>query len=135
MAPVLFPWREAIDSREDVGSEESFYVSMQLSREGIVCGPSSGFNLQGTSDQVLPDVLVQTLTTAGLNQFLEKRKATDSLESLRSEDGLIHCVFLCCDLPYQYIDEYFGKLSPEAFPKIVNHVRIHHPIKRAMSLC
>jgi hypothetical protein len=31
-----------------VGSKDSFSLSLRLCREGLVCGPSSGFNLQGT---------------------------------------------------------------------------------------
>ena len=41
---------------------------------------------------------------------------------LAGEDGEIHCVTLCCDLPYQYVDEYFDKLGPEYFPAIKNLV-------------
>ena len=47
MAPVKFPWRSIIDSIEHVGSQDSYKLSMKLSREGLICGPSSGLNLQG----------------------------------------------------------------------------------------
>ncbi|KAF7512344.1 hypothetical protein GJ744_001912 [Endocarpon pusillum] len=47
LAPVHFPWRGAVDVAEEVGSRDSYRMSMLLSRQGIVCGPSSGFNLQG----------------------------------------------------------------------------------------
>ncbi|GES59988.1 cysteine synthase B [Aspergillus terreus] len=102
MKPVEFPWKEAVDSIEEVTSPDSFALSLDLCREGIVCGPSSGFNLQG------------------LFQMLEKRKAADTLGELRGPDGSIHCVFLCCDLPYQYIGEYFDKLGSEKFHPITN---------------
>jgi cysteine synthase/rhodanese-related sulfurtransferase len=102
MTPVKFPWKEAVDVVEEVGEQDSYSLSMQLSREGLVCGPSSGFNLQG------------------LYQFLSKRKAAGTLDELRNGDGEIHCVFLCCDLPYQYIGEYFTKLGTEQFPSIRN---------------
>lgn len=105
MKPVEFPWKEAVDSIEEVTSPDSFSLSLDLCREGIVCGPSSGFNLQG------------------LFQMLEKRKAADTLGELRGPDGSIHCVFLCCDLPYQYIGEYFDKLGSEKFHPIMNEVR------------
>jgi cysteine synthase A len=104
LRPVEFPWREAVDAIEEVGSSESFTLSLNLCREGLVCGPSSGFNLQG------------------LFQMLEKRKATSTLSELAGPDGITHCVFLCCDLPYQYIGEYFQKLGPERFPPIQNEV-------------
>ncbi|KAF9888878.1 hypothetical protein FE257_008248 [Aspergillus nanangensis] len=102
MAPVEFPWKAAVDAIEEVGSEDSFSWSLELCREGIVCGPSSGFNLKG------------------LLQMLEKRKAAGALDEIRGSDGEIHCVFLCCDLPYQYIGEYFEKLGVEKFHPIQN---------------
>jgi cysteine synthase A len=106
LKPVEFPWREAVDAIEEVNSYDSFSLSLDLCREGIVCGPSSGFNLQG------------------LFQMLEKRKQTGTLAELAGPDGLVHCVFICCDLPYQYIGEYFSKLEAEKF----------HPIKNEVSL-
>ncbi|KAI1500226.1 tryptophan synthase beta subunit-like PLP-dependent enzyme [Biscogniauxia marginata] len=102
LAPVKFPWKEAIDSIEEVGSHDSFTLSLELCRQGIVCGPSSGFNLKG------------------LYQFIQKRKLNSTLSELSGADSVINCVFLCCDLPYQYIDEYFDKLGPSHFPPIKN---------------
>jgi cysteine synthase len=104
MRPVEFPWKDAVDTIEEVGSMESYTLSLNLCREGLVCGPSSGFNLQG------------------LFQTLEKRKAAGTLSELAGPDGIIHCVFLCCDLPYQYIDEYFQKLDENSFHPIRNEV-------------
>lgn len=104
LAPVEFPWKEAVDHVEHVGSLDSFTLSLDLCRNGIICGPSSGFNLQG------------------LLNLLEKRKAEGTLHQLANEDGLIHSVFLCCDLPYQYLGEYFDKLGSESFPPIQNEV-------------
>ncbi|CAG9976012.1 unnamed protein product [Clonostachys byssicola] len=102
LGPVNFPWKSSVDHIEEVGSHHSFSLSLQLCRNGIVSGPSSGFNLQG------------------LFQFLDKRKSEGTLAELAGDDGQIHCAFLCCDLPYQYIDEYFAKLGSEHFPTISN---------------
>lgn len=105
LAPVEFPWKASVDHIEHVGSHDSYRLSLDLCRQGIVCGPSSGFNL------------------SGLYQFLEKKKADGTLASdLANEAGEVHCVFLCCDLPYQYIGEYFDKLGERsgAFPPIRN---------------
>ncbi|KAI1111350.1 tryptophan synthase beta subunit-like PLP-dependent enzyme [Nemania sp. NC0429] len=102
LAPVEFPWKAATDHIEHVGSYDSFSLSLDLCREGIVCGPSSGFNLRG------------------LLQYIEKCKANGSLSKLAGPDGEIHCVFLCCDLPYQYIEEYYEKLDDSRFPPIKN---------------
>lgn len=104
LAPVEFPWRECVDSIVECGSEESFSKSLQLTRDGLVCGPSSGFNL------------------VGLLRYLEQRQKAGSLDELRDADsGLIDCVFLCCDLPYQYISEYFDKVPSSEFHPIKNH--------------
>jgi cysteine synthase len=104
---LTFPWRNVVDVIEEVGAVESFALSLQLCREGVICGPSSGFNLKG------------------LLITVEKMKAAGTLQPLRGTDnGLIHCVFLCCDLPYQYIGEYFSKLGKESFPPIRNEVSI-----------
>ncbi|KAG4253411.1 cysteine synthase A [Fusarium proliferatum] len=102
MAPVQFPWKRAVDHIEEVDSHNSFSLSLDLCRNGIVCGPSSGFNLKG------------------LYQLIEKRKAEGTLTDLAGPDGTINCVFLCCDLPYQYINEYFDKLGESYFPSIKN---------------
>ncbi|KAI5865201.1 tryptophan synthase beta subunit-like PLP-dependent enzyme [Durotheca rogersii] len=102
LSPVEFPWKAAVDHIEEVGSHDSFSLSLTLCREGIICGPSSGFNLRG------------------LFQFIETYKTAGKLGTIAGADGEIHCVFLCCDLPYQYIDEYFDKLGPEYFPSISN---------------
>lgn len=104
LGPVEFPWREAVDVVEEVNSADSYSLSLDLCREGVVCGPSSGFNLQG------------------LFQMLEKRKTAGSLADLAGADGLVHSVFLCCDLPYHYIGEYFQKLGAERFHPIRNEV-------------
>lgn len=107
LGPVKFPWKESVDHIEHVDSYNSYALSLDLCREGLICGPSSGFNLKG------------------LYQFIDKNKETSEFRKLADSDGEIHCVFLCCDLPYQYIEEYFAKLGSEKFPTIQNQVRNH----------
>ena len=63
------------------------------------------------------------LTCTGLYQMLEKRKIAGTLDETREDDGSMHCVFLCCDLPYQYISEYFAKLDEANFHPLRNEVR------------
>jgi rhodanese-related sulfurtransferase len=91
-----------VDHIEHVGCRDSFALSLQLCRNGLICGSSSGVSLQG------------------LFNFLSVRKKEGTLSDLRGEDGLMHAVFICCDLSYQYIDEYFSNLGPESFPQIQN---------------
>lgn len=50
LSPVEFPWRDSVDAIEEVGSKDAFGLSLKLCREGLICGPSSGFNLQGTAN-------------------------------------------------------------------------------------
>ncbi|KAK1762672.1 tryptophan synthase beta subunit-like PLP-dependent enzyme [Phialemonium atrogriseum] len=102
LAPVEFPWKSSVDHLEHVSALDSYSMSLDLCRQGIICGPSSGFNLRG------------------IFQYIEKRKDDGTLSELAGPDGDIHCVFLCCDLPYQYINEYFDKLGESYFPVIKN---------------
>ncbi|CEH14676.1 Cystathionine beta-synthase and related enzymes [Ceraceosorus bombacis] len=108
LAPVEFPWRDAIDAMEWVGSADSYARSIELCRTGLMCGPSSGFNLQG------------------LFQHLRRHiEVHGDLDALRKQPGApIHAAFIACDGPYQYIDEYFSKLPTEAFHPIQNDVLI-----------
>lgn len=80
---------------------------MKLSREGLICGPSSGEALQG------------------LLQYLDDLKKAGSLEELVDDTtGEISCVFTCSDLPYQYLSGYFDRLGDEEFPRIENEVSL-----------
>lgn len=100
-----FPWRSVVDATESVTSVDSYRLSMTLSREGVICGPSSGMCL------------------TGLYSFLQKAKDAGTLNEYAEPDtGEIHCVFVCCDLPHQYLDGYFERLGEEAFHPIANHV-------------
>ena len=107
LAPVIFPWRDSIDAMEWVGSKDAYTLSLKLCRNGLLVGPSSGFNLQG------------------LLQHLGKLKEEGRLDSLRHPargDGLINAVFLCCDGPFQYIDEYPDKVGASEFPEIEDDI-------------
>ncbi|KAM4066221.1 pyridoxal-phosphate dependent enzyme [Hirsutella rhossiliensis] len=107
MSEVKFPYKSAVDVIEEVGSKDSYSLSLDLTRQGIVCGPSSGFTLQG------------------LLQRIEKKKQDGTLSQLAGPNGEINCVFMCCDLPFQYLNEYFDKLGPEKFRPVRNE-RLRH---------
>jgi cysteine synthase A len=78
---------------------------MQLLREGIIAGPSTGE------------------ASHGLFKYLTKPKDAGKLQELADlQIGDISCVFICCDLPYQYMDGYFQKLGENEFPPILNEV-------------
>ncbi|QRV85629.1 cysteine synthase [Ceratobasidium sp. AG-Ba] len=104
LEPVTwFPWREAIDAMEEVTSPEAFEYSLDLCRNGLLVGPSSGMAL------------------LGLYKYFDRTiKETGTLDHLRNEDGEIPCVFICCDGPFQYIHEYYEKLDESYFLPVRN---------------
>jgi cysteine synthase len=71
MSPVEFPWREAVDVIEEVGSYDSYRLSLELSRAGLICGPSSGFNLQG-GVSATSHILNTVVTFSRIVQLLAK---------------------------------------------------------------
>lgn len=71
-----FPWREAIDALEEVNSYDSFECSLDLCRNGLLVGPSSG------------------LALLGVYRFLQKQKDAGKLDLLRNDDGDIPCMRL-----------------------------------------
>jgi cysteine synthase A len=95
-------WEKQVDSVMEVKTNESYRKSLQLSRAGIVVGPSSGFSL------------------CGLLNYLDERVKSNTLDELREKSGDITCVFICCDGPVPYLDEYFKYLDPSDFPEIKN---------------
>lgn len=100
-----FPWKSVVDCTENVSSYDSYRLSLKLSREGLISGPSSGMNLQGLFD------------------FLQREKDNGTLSNLADPaTGEVSCVFVCCDLPQKHVDMYFKKLSPDEFHPIVNEV-------------
>lgn len=90
---IAFDWKSVLDHQEEVGTTESFKMSLELCRSGLFVGPSSGFAL------------------VGLFNHLSKQKLT-------GEEKI--AVVVCPDSPFPYVDEYFQYLDPSAFPKIEN---------------
>jgi len=99
---IGFDWQKHVDDIQTVETAESYKNSMELSRRGILVGPSSGFAF------------------AGLLKYLKQRKSQDTLDELRDKNGEIVCVFPCPDSPMLYLDEYFQYLDEHNFPKIEN---------------
>ena len=44
---IDFPWRATIDALEEIDAPSSYAASIDLCRQGIICGPSSGMGYQG----------------------------------------------------------------------------------------
>jgi len=107
---IGFDWAKQVDHVEKIGTTDSYRMSMQLSRNGIVTGPSGGFAL------------------CGLLNHLEKKVQNNSLDELRTQGDDISCVFICPDGPVPYLDEYFKYLDAEDFPGILNSELLDNPI-------
>ncbi|MHA1165424.1 MAG: hypothetical protein ACTSP0_07580, partial [Alphaproteobacteria bacterium] len=100
---VSFDWEKHVDHIERIETAQSYRSSMEMSRRGLITGPSSG------------------LALAGLLQHLEGLKEKSALDEVRDEkSGDIVCVFPCPDWPTPYLDEYFKYLPPSDFPAIRN---------------
>ncbi|KAH6844656.1 cysteine synthase [Chaetomium sp. MPI-CAGE-AT-0009] len=100
-----FPWTQNVDTFVEVPSKDSFRMSMKLTREGLIAGPSSGQALKGLLD------------------YLGQLKKAGTLSQLADDTtGEVSCVFTCSDLPYQYLPQYFQKLDAEEFPPIENKI-------------
>ena len=99
---ISFEWKKHTDELECIGTKDSFQKSLELIRHGLVVGPSSGFSLSGLLNHL---------------NFLKKSK---QLSKLKNKKGKINAVFICCDSPFPYVEEYFKYLEKEDFPKIKN---------------
>lgn len=99
---VGYDWPSHLDHIERAESEISYRLSMQMSRLGLLVGPTSGMAL------------------GGLLQHLGKVKEESALDGLRNSDGDIVCVFPCPDGPLPYLDEYPKYVDASEFPSIRN---------------
>jgi len=99
---VGYDWRAHLDHIEYAESEVSYRLSMQMSRLGLLVGPTSGMAL------------------AGLLQHLDKVKTESKLDDIRNSNGDIVCVFPCPDGPLPYLDEYPKYVEASEFPAIRN---------------
>lgn len=73
LGPVEFPWRDAVDGIEEIGSFVSFEKSLELCRSGILVGPSSG------------------LALLGIFKYIEREKEAGRLGALKNENGEMPC--------------------------------------------
>ncbi len=99
---VAFDWSKYVDKTIEIWTKESYAESLHLIRNGIVVWPSSGFAL------------------IWLKRFLEEKKQENTLDSFKNKKWEINIVFICCDSPFPYIDEYFSYLDKTDFPTIEN---------------
>ena len=96
---IAFDWRAQVDQLVEVGTLESYRMSMRLCRAGLAVGPSSG------------------LALVGLHRYLESL-SPEQLAAWRGPTGEVVAVTVACDTPYPYLDDYFEYLPAEDFPPI-----------------
>lgn len=108
---IAFDWENIVDEVEEVGTIDSYKTSLDLCRYGLLVGPSSGFTLKG------------------LFNYLNKMRSENKLDSLRNKDGEIICVFIACDSPFPYLNEYFEYLDEDLFPTIENVELLNNEIE------
>lgn len=102
-------WQEYVDLVGTVGTVESYTKSLQLIRSGIIAGPSSGFTLQGILNQL---------------KIYEEQNLISEL----TNDNEINIVFICCDAPYPYLNDYFKYLPESFFPVVKNKEYLENEI-------
>ncbi len=102
MREIDFPWKEYLDASIKISSIDSYANSLDLIRYGIIAGPSSG------------------LAFATAKEYIGILKKDNKLEKLKNQEGYINVIFICCDFPYLYLNEYFQYLDPSSFPNIEN---------------
>lgn len=94
---IEFDWESAADTIVEVGTKESFRLSLRLCQAGLMAGPSSGFAL------------------AGLYRMLQKAKTEGRIDGMRNQEGDVTAVFVCGDTPLPYLDKYSTHLEAWEF--------------------
>jgi cysteine synthase A len=92
---VGFPWQDYTDQVTDGAAIESYQASVDLIRNGIVAGPSSGLGL------------------VGIRKFLDERLQQGSLDSIRNKNGEVVICFVCADTPFPHMTKYFSVLGDD----------------------
>jgi cysteine synthase/rhodanese-related sulfurtransferase len=117
MNEIAFPWKGFASHLIKIGSHDSYKDSLRLTRTGLIAGPSSG------------------LAFAGAKEYVRSLKENNRLDLIRNTNGEAVIVFVCCDNPFLYLDEYFDILEKSEFPKIENEhllLRSDAPLKNKL---
>jgi cysteine synthase/rhodanese-related sulfurtransferase len=101
LSQISFNWNDFVNETIEIGTKESYVKSLEMIRYGLVVWPSSWFAL------------------AWILEFIKKKKKT--LDMYRNSMWEINIVFICCDSPFPYIDEYFIYVDQKYFPEIENN--------------
>jgi cysteine synthase A len=80
-----------------INQESAYEQSLNLIREGLLVGPSTGMQL------------------AMVNKLVVNMKKDKTLDKYRNKDGEIVISFIACDTMFPYVDDYFSVLPKKYF--------------------
>lgn len=100
LSQISFDREEKLDFLQEVSTKRSYLQSLHLSRHWIIAWPSSGMNLEWVFNFI--------------------KENYNELQNQKDKKGDLNIVFVCCDLPFMYLKEYFKYLDEELFPPIKN---------------
>jgi cysteine synthase len=92
-----FPWATVVDRTIPIDQESAYEKSLELIREGILVGPSTGMQL------------------SMIEKMLKEMKDNKTLNKYRNKKGEVVITFIGGDTMYPYIDEYFAVLPTKHF--------------------
>jgi len=92
-----FPWSSVVDRTMPIDQESAYEQSLNLIRQGLFVGPSTGMQL------------------AMINKLIPILKKNKSLNKYKNKNGEVLIIFLACDTMFPYIDDYFSVLPKKYF--------------------
>ncbi len=92
-----FPWAFVVDKTIPINQQSAYEQSLNLIREGLLVGPSTGMQL------------------AMINKLISTMKKNKTLNKYRNKDGEIIITFIACDTMFPYVDDYFSVLPKKYF--------------------
>jgi cysteine synthase A len=92
-----FPWASVVDKTIPINQESAYEQSLNLIREGLLVGPSTGMQL------------------AMINKMITSMKKDNTLNNYRNKEGEIIIIFIAGDTMFPYVDDYFSVLPKKYF--------------------
>ena len=92
-----FPWASVVDKTIPINQESAYEQSLNLIREGLLVGPSTGMQL------------------AMINKMVTSMKKDNTLNNYRNKYGEIVIIFIAGDTMFPYVDDYFSVLPKKYF--------------------
>ena len=92
-----FPWASVVDKTIPIDQISAYEQSLNLIRQGLFVGPSTGMQL------------------AMINKLVTKMKKDNILNKYRNNDGEIVITFIAGDTMFPYVDDYFSVLPKRYF--------------------